>query len=350
MIKAQDNAGVEKTFDYADQEVSIEPANGTVLTEAGDFEAEVSLTIDGVKKTASFNYHVDERTITTYVKATSQTFENALLGSKVLLGYGSNVNGAWNGKEYLLATSVDADVQNSDHIVIHEDSAAVPLTLSLGYVSDSFSLYYDDGSTKGYLAISGKNVIIGDRNGESHAKTASFGITVGSDGKSKINSKSSSSYFLEYNAFSPRFKFYEDTQEEPYLFLSAPTAEEQVKELATYIMAWDEENQCETHYGVAKNAFINRLDSEAQEIFKTTTGDASEEVGIVAQAKARYDAWAINRGDYETRFDGNAPSGAAIVKGDANDDMGIYVGVLAIVLAGLGVGSAVIIKKRKSRI
>ena len=81
LIKAKDVAGVEKTFDYADKEVSIEPANGTILTEAGGFEAEVSLTIDGVTKTASFNYHVDERTITTYVKATSQTFENALLGS-----------------------------------------------------------------------------------------------------------------------------------------------------------------------------------------------------------------------------------------------------------------------------
>ncbi len=353
VINAKDAAGVEATLNYASEGVSIDPAHGTLLNEAGDFSAKVSLTLGDITKTASFSYHVKEQAATIYTKATTDSFKNALLGSKVLLTYKNYANSTKNSAGYLNYASIASDTSSVDSFALYKDgSDAVPLTLALGYTADSFSLYYDDGSDSGYLALSGSNVIVGNRNNSGYATSASFNIAIGNDNEAVLTFESDDTYFLQFNASAKRFKPYQkkSNQQNPYLFLATPTAQEQVSELATYIMAWDTNNQCETNYYEAKNAYLNRLDEEAQIIFKETIGDASEEADLVAQAKARYDAWSINRGDYDTRFDDNVPSGAAIVKGNANDDMGIYVGAIAIVLAGLGVGSAVIIKKRKSRI
>lgn len=351
-VKAMDTAGIERNVVLTDPGLRIDPADGSLAKETGSFEATVTYEFNGVSKTDTFEYTVEENVLTEFTKVDGESLGRILLGSKIVLAYGSVGSGSLTSS-YLAAAPTGYDAATSDQIFVGESTDLVPMTLALGYTEGTYAFYHDASDGNGYVSVGGSGKLnLGFRGNEKWSLSTSFNIAISSeDGSAEISGYlEEKEYQLQYNPGNPRFTFYAGTQKDPYLFAAVPTAEEQVHELATYIMEWDSENQCVTHYGVAKDAFVNHLDGEAQEIFKTTIGDASEEADLVAQAKARYDAWAINRGDYETRFDGNAPSGAAIVKNDANDDMGIYVGALAIVLAGIGVGSAVIIKKRKSRI
>ena len=355
-ITAFDTEGSELPLTAFSNGVSIDPAHGTTATEVGEFDATVSYTSGDITKSSTFKYRVTAPTSTAFYKVDPSSIENILLGSKGILAYGSMVSGALEGK-ILSAVSLEldgeSDVSSLDEITLFENSGAAPFTIGLGYLDETLSFYFENDYQPGYLNAAGeKNLSIVSERTSDFRDTTSFAVSASADteGALSIKSNTTTPYYLRYNSSSPRFTLYKSGQNDPFMFVSTPTADEQVHELAAYIMAWEDTNQCVTHYWTAKDAFFNNLDENAKEIFKNTNGDASEEADIVAQAKARYDAWAINRGDYETRFDGNAPSGAAIVKDDANDDMGIYVGALAIVLAGLGVGSAVIIKKRKSRI
>jgi hypothetical protein len=106
--------------------------------------------------------------------------------------------------------------------------------------------------------------------------------------------------------------------------------------LANFIMMASTANQCATQFAIAKAQFLAMSPAE-QALFQTAqTGEAT----VITNARARYEAWAVNQGDA-------APysSGAAVVDGLANSTGMIAIAIVS-VLGLLTLAGVVILKKK----
>jgi hypothetical protein len=106
--------------------------------------------------------------------------------------------------------------------------------------------------------------------------------------------------------------------------------------LANFIMMASTANQCATQFAIAKAQFL-AMSSAEQALFQTAqTGEAT----VITNARARYEAWAVNQGDA-------APysSGAAVVDGLTTSTGMIAIAVVA-VLGLLTLAGVVVLKKK----
>jgi len=87
-----------------------------------------------------------------------------------------------------------------------------------------------------------------------------------------------------------------------------------VTALANFIMMASTANQCTTQFAIAKSQFL-AMSSAEQTLFKTAqTGEAA----VITNARARYEAWAVNQGDAApyasaAAFIDNMTSGTAVI-------------------------------------
>lgn len=117
------------------------------------------------------------------------------------------------------------------------------------------------------------------------------------------------------------------------------TRESASLDLAQFILFADTEGQCVTKYNIAKTRF-NAISAAEQTTFKTST-----ETTFV-NARARYEAWAVNQGDSDcygtaSPINTNQPL--------VNDNGVIGLSVALGLLASVSLGAVFFLKKRKQR-
>jgi len=253
-----------------------------------------NLTVGDTGTLTATTANVTSPTITWSSATTSVLTVNSSTGAYTAVSYGTSVVTA--------SMTISEKVYSGTLMVVVDGSATPTQILALGLASGETTTY--KLTTSGTItAVATSSVTISDGTSSlmiygtySPNNAASKGWGIGG----VISFKGNVQY---YNGTT-----YELTSPSLVSYTGNATA------LANFIMMASTANQCTTQFAIAKSQFL-AMSSAEQTLFKTAqTGEAA----VITNARARYEAWAINQGDAApyasaAAFIDNMTSGTAVI-------------------------------------
>ncbi len=140
---------------------------------------------------------------------------------------------------------------------------------------------------------------------------------------------------LQYNSGAPRFTTYNSNQKKINLYKAVTEQAVDLDAVVAYILAENEENQCQTRFYIAKEMLLLLTNDEIS-MFKT-----SSELDIT-KARERYEAWAVSLHEMPYEY-----ATSLFYNGDQYNNY-MFVGVVLISMLVIS-GSLIIVKTRKRR-